>query len=81
MTALVCPKIESYEQAVMFGKALASVSPINANWAPQMYRGDLTTWRTGPDILNRELEDIWNHQLDAKQRKRLIVAYVMTRLT
>ena len=75
------PHITTLKEAEAIGLALAKYSPIDARWAPQVFLNDLSfTRRMGPEVLNAELEAMWEMTLTSTEKIAIMTEYVAARL-
>lgn len=76
-----CPYIDSLPLAIAIGQALGDVLHFDRGWAERVYQGDKLSYKTGPDVLNRELQSRWEHDWTKAEKKQILAKFVMYRLT
>ena len=73
------PIIETLEQAIAFGLAIAPVLHFAPDWAPRVFQGQ-GSFYTGPKSLNAEIQSQWDSYLSVAEKKAILVAYTAARL-
>jgi len=78
----VCPVIETEQDAIDLGYALAEVWHYDRLWALKVFQGNpLITYNTGPGTLNRELQSRWKDYSTLDERRRIITIFMERRLS
>lgn len=76
-----CPHVGDIKEAIAMGQALADVMHFDRGWAEHIFQGDpAVTYKTGPAILNNELESRWDHYWTESEKKAILAKFVMYRL-
>lgn len=77
----LCPVVENEAQAIALGAALAKVLRFDKDWVLKVFRGNVNTYQTGPEVLNRELQSMWTDTLVDDERERILAEYMVVRLS
>jgi len=76
----LCPVVENEAQALALGRALAKVLHFDDQWVLKVFKGQVNTYQTGPEVLNRELQSMWADGMVGDERERILAEYMIARL-
>jgi len=80
---LICPIITSQQEAKEIGAALTKVAHMDRRWAEGMFTNTMMslTYSTGPALLNRELQSMWDYSWSPMEKKKILTEYIAQRLS